>query len=619
MIDYSIIKDETTEFVAVRSIVKSFGLDHVTDKDIVTFYSALSNYAQIDTGLLPIDGTGLLAYRQAAEYSQIVIQHAPGVYRIMWGANEGDRQAKHYFLAQPYRIVVGDLLNGSLLGARMFYSPVPITSPSNELYHVNLPNINCRGYRGNGVGWVCLYHNEDWSNIPLSEKVARLMERCSGAEAYNDANMSETDGPRFYASNGKPSYLSNPALWEEKTTNEGYAWTLDQDVWLPILVKDRDNQGQHDPNGTPLTLGMALTGDYQAYYTDNLKTKPINALTRSDRSYSSDSVFQIIKLAYAKADASSEKQNDIDPYTTTISVRSEYTKTSKSSQYSDEDEDDEDETFRCYSCEEYFSTEENETFYDYNDNSICEHCINEYYIWMDNYQKFYPADDCVYLEHDDRYVLYTDKHLYTTCGSCDNSFYNDSNNTKVVTRTNENGFEYDSCIMCDKEESNISTCSKCNDMIYLPAGTFVQYRYFNIPFEPSSDLSLSAPLVSQISSFHPNCASQLKVCPCGFLRDATIYPQDVAQDSNLITVDSVFEPNDNASCCKSCVYYNPDTNDLQWLSNTGTHSDYIHSPEGSAVLNDIHQWNSIQVFINTIKTTTNNNNTEKKVVSDEPF
>lgn len=617
MIDYSIIKDEESEFVAVRSIVKSFGLDHVTDKDIVTFYSSLSNYAQIDTGLLPIDGTGLLAYRQAAEYSQIVVQHAPGVYRIMWGANEGDRNAKHYFLAQPYRIVIGDLLNGSLLGARMFYSPVPITSPSNELYHVNLPNINCRGYRGNGVGWVCLYHNEDWSEIPLSEKVARLMERCSGAEAYNDANMSETDGPRFYASNGKPSYLHNPALWEEKTTNEGYEWTLDQDVWLPILVKDRDNQGQHDSNGIPLTLGMALTGDYQAYYTDNLKTKPINALTRSDRSYSSDKVFQIIKLAYAKADATAEKSNDVDPYTTTISVRSEYTKTSKSNNFNEDE--DEDESFLCTSCDEYYSTEEHETFYDHMDNSVCESCINEYYIWIDSYNKFYPNDDCVYLEHDDRYVLYTDKHLYTECTNCEALFYNDSNNLKFVTRTDDDGVEYDSCIMCEQLEDNIQKCAKCNDMLYLPAGTFVQYRYFNIPFEPSSDLSTDAPLVSQTSYFHPNCASTLKVCPCGFLRDATIASQDLAEDHQLVAVDSVFEPNDNGQCCKSCVYYDSDTNSLNWNANTGSHVDYIKSPEGSAVLQDIHQWNSVQVLINTIKINTNNNNTEKKEVSDEPF
>ena len=55
------------------------------------------------------------------------------------------------------------------------------------------------------------------------------------------------------------------------------------------------------------------------------------------------------------------------------------------------------------------------------------------------------------------------------------------------------------------------------------------------------------------------------------------------------------------------------------MSNTGTHSDYIHSPEGSAVLKDMHQWNSIQVLINNIQNSSNNNNIEKKEVSDEPF
>jgi hypothetical protein len=617
MIDYSIIKNEETESVAVRSIVKSFGLDHVTDKDIVTFYSELSSYAQIDTGLLPIDGTGLLAYRQAADYSQIVIQHAPGVYRIMWGANEGDRNAKHYFLAQPYRIVIGDLYNGSLLGARMFYSPVPITSPSNELYHVNLPNINCRGYRGNGVGWVCLYHNEDWSGIPLSEKVARLMERCSGAEAYNDANMSETDGPRFYAYNGKPQHLIDPSLWESKTTEEGYAWTLEENVWLPILVKDRDQQGQHDPNGVPLTLGMALTGDYQAYYTDKVTTKPINALTRSDRSYSADKVFQLIKLAYAKAEATPEKAKDVDPYTTTVTVRSEYTKTSKSSNFDSDDSDDED-TFMCSCCNEYFETDSHEIYYDHAENPLCEVCLNEYYTWINEHEAFFSTDDCVFLDHDDKYVLASDTHLYTSCSNCDAVFHNNDYNPKVVTRTDENGIEQDSCIMCSQDE-DVQSCAKCKDFVYVPAGVFIQYRYFNIPFEPTSDLSIDPPLVAQTAYFHTYCASSYKVCPCGFLRDSTIYPQDVAEDHNLITVQSVFEPNDNASCCKSCVYYNSDTNDLQWMSNTGTHSDYIHSPEGSAVLKDMHQWNSIQVLINNIQNSSNNNNIEKKEVSDEPF
>lgn len=622
MIDYSIIKDEQTEFVAVRSIVKSFGLDHVTNKDIVTFYSELSNYAQIDTGLLPIDGTGLLAYRQAADYSQIVIQHAPGVYRIMWGANEGDKNAKHYFLAQPYRIVIGDLQNGSLLGARMFYSPVTITSPSNELYHVNLPNINCRGYRGNAVGWVCLYHNEDWSNIPLSEKVARLMERCSGAEAYNDANMSETDGPRFYTTNGKPDYLTDPDLWEKKTSEEGYSWTLDDGVWLPVLVKSRDEQSAHDSSGIPLTLGMALTGDYQAYYTDGLKTKPINALTRSDRSYSADKVFQIIKLAYAKAEATSYKDKDVDPYTTTISVRSEYTKTSKSSQQndvSDNDHDDDEQTFLCHSCEEFYSSEDHEVFYDCNDLTICETCINEHYIWIVEHEKFYPNDDCLFLEHDDRYVLYSDKHLYTLCRNCEVAYYNNPNNIKVVTRVDDDNNEYDSCIMCDNDEHSISTCKRCNDLVYIPSGTFVQYRYFNVPFEASLSVESDFSLVPELSTFHPDCASSVKVCPCGFLRDATIHQQDIAQDHDLIKVHSVFEPNDGESCCKGCVRYDPDSNHLHWLSNMNSHSDYIQSPEGISVLNVIHKWNSLQVLINNMKNSINNITEEKVNIHDEPF
>ena len=96
------------------------------------------------------------------------------------GSYEGDHEARKYYVAQPYRIVVADLLNGNIYGARTYYSPMPITYPQAPLYHVNLPNINCKGYRGNSVGWICLYHNEDISAYPFNEKLVKILDRCSG-------------------------------------------------------------------------------------------------------------------------------------------------------------------------------------------------------------------------------------------------------------------------------------------------------------------------------------------------------------------------------------------------------------------------------------------------------
>lgn len=282
--DYTFVQEN--ESIVFRSKVKSFDLDHVTDKDLASFYFNFSKYAMMDTGLLPLDGTGLLAIRKAGDHTQVVYQHKPGIYYINWGSYEKDVDAKKYYLAQPYRIVIIDFLNDNLLGARTFYSPIPATHPDIPLYHVNLPNINCRTYRGNAVGWICLYHNDDWSTLPFNERLIKAIDRCSGTEAYNDSNMSETDGPRFYSSHYEEDpyygYLWDPLQWERKTSQQGYDWTLNPNIWIPVLVDGIDSQSRHNPKGQPLTLKMAIFGNYQAYYSDKYIPKPINAIERNE-------------------------------------------------------------------------------------------------------------------------------------------------------------------------------------------------------------------------------------------------------------------------------------------------------------------------------------------------
>lgn len=51
---------------------------------------------------------------------------------------------------------------------------------------------------------------------------------------------------------------------------------------IPILVKDQDNQDRHYDDGIPLTLQMAMLGNYQSYYTDPYRPKPVNILSRPD-------------------------------------------------------------------------------------------------------------------------------------------------------------------------------------------------------------------------------------------------------------------------------------------------------------------------------------------------
>ena len=417
-VQYTFVNNEGN--LVFRSSVNSFGLDHVTDKDLSSFYVAFSQSAYFDTGLLPVDGSGILSIRTAGNHTQIAYQHKPGMYYVNWGVYEGDKDANKYYIAQPYRIVVADLLNGNIYGARTFYSPIPITHPLTPLYHVNLPNINCKGYRGNGVGWICLYHSEDISNYPFNEKVAKILDRCSGTEAYNDNNMSETDGPRFYRENNKPSYLSNPAEWEAHSQQNGYEWTLDPELWIPVLVQDRDNQDKHYSDGQPLTFADALIGNYQAYYTDNTIPKPVNSIVRPDLTLDSSTVFNWFKQSYNLAEA---KLNSVDPYSNSLTVRESQ---SLAAPVFNSSQDEDGEYWVCYSCDDSFDINEESGTTVYNHNMVCSSCLEEYYASAHNTQKFHHTDDLMWIETADIYI-YPDilEHGidYKYCHTCSSAWY----------------------------------------------------------------------------------------------------------------------------------------------------------------------------------------------------
>lgn len=337
---YSFVKESSN--IVFRSKVSSFNLDHVTDKDIRSFYTQFSNYAAFDTGLMPLDGTGVLSIRKAGPYTQVVYQHKPGLYYVNWGATEKDPNVKSYLLAQPYRIVIIDFKDNNLLGARTFYSVVPATHPDVQLYHVNLPNINCKGYRGNGVGWICLYHNTDWSHLPFNERLALAVERCSGVEPYNDANMSETDGPRFYRemyeNEDSLSYLWDPTDWEEKTSKEGFEWTTQTNCWIPIHVRDLDSQDRHVVNGVPFTLRMAIIGAYQAYYSDGVHVKPITALQRNEGVLPTKDIMNYFVRSYNN---SSTTYSGVDPYELSEKFRNERTALDETEDHSEEEPEEE--------------------------------------------------------------------------------------------------------------------------------------------------------------------------------------------------------------------------------------------------------------------------------------
>lgn len=511
--------------IVVRSTVKSFNLDHVTDKDVVAFYQNFSEVASFDTGLLPLDGTGVLAVRTAGFQTQIVTQHAPGMYYVNWGAHEGDSHARAYYVAQPYRIVIGDFENGNLLGARMFYSPYPITTPSQQLYHVNLPNINCKGYRGNGVGWICLYHKEDWTSLPFNEKVSRFIERCSGVETYNDANMSETDGPRFYSSKSKPSYLSFPDQWQKKSEEEGFNWTLDENLWIPVLVQDMDNQDRHYDNGQPLTLAMAMLGNYQAYYTDTHIPKLYNVISRNDMNLENKHIGDFFKKSFAASPIVYAHRPKDNPYEFTLEQRQKNgSSVFVPSTNNNSDDDEDEESWICDNCEDSFSQSDDQ--YSVVDSQIvCESCFNECYVFISSAETYFHYDDSslVYVETANEYF----HESYDTIHSCDecSTLYGHSGQSALASLKVKNNFypladgNENLCVDCfisfaKEEDLSLTNCYTCQKHVISSTGYSQIYPTVQALI-PTSDGSMEPTYIT----FCNICAPSYLVCPCGLIKN----------------------------------------------------------------------------------------------------
>jgi len=473
-ITYNFVKDQDGS-LSFQSKINSFNLDHVVNKDIVSFYTSFSKYSYFDTGLLPLDGTGLLGIRTAGGHTQVIYQYKPGLYHINWGETENDDNYKNYYLAQPYRIVIVDFLNDDLLGARTFYSLEPAYHSGISLYHVNLPNINCKGYRGNGVGWICLYHNEDWTQLPFNERLSKALERCSGVEVYNDANMNETDGPRFYQQNSMPDYTYNPLVWQEKSVQQGFDWTLDPSNWISVLVKDKDNQGAHYKDGIQLTLLDAITGNYQAYYYDTMLPKPINAITRSDLSITPKQVTDWFIRAY---NTSLTTFQGIDPYSDSSIIREQKSFNSFEQLKSSE----ETQMVICPFTEE--SIPENECVQNINcyinENlvNICSNCVeNQNLVFAENTMNYYSLDDPINnLVYDNYSNLWYDVSVFQTdyscccnCGSIHISPWKDLPIFLLWESKEQEGVQRcTNCITHQSDSKFIGSCSGCGSDLPLP-------------------------------------------------------------------------------------------------------------------------------------------------------
>lgn len=572
--NYSLVKNDEGNIV-VRSVVNSYNLDHVTDKSVVSFYNNFSSYASFDTGLLPLDGTGILAIRSAGPHTQVVTQHKPGMYYVNWGAHEGARDAKAYYVAQPYRVVIGDFVNGNLLGARMFYSPVPITSPDNPLYHVNLPNINCKGYRGNGVGWICLYLNDDWSNLPFNEKVTRFIERCSGVETYNDANMSETDGPRFYQSYDKPSYFWDPSDWQSHSEANGYEWTLDDNLLIPVLVRGLDDQTSHYNSGVQLTFGMAILGNYQAYYTDTDIPKMYNVVSRSDLDITPEQVSNLVTRSFANAPATYVYNSKNNPYDFTIQHRKENgAEVAKPLPLFEDSEDHF--TWTCSCCEEDFDQDETPIQSEH-ENSICSICATDSYTYLEHLDMYVHNDSTkLYYSEALSEYFHEDYDSIFTCDSCYEHF--GSYKQTSLSLNNLNKFiyklptsvpaEFAICRSCyeshyenNYENDNnysLNTChgTLCNRLIILSDADdsdFIKHYSHIVSLSPNID-DPDKPHVNTIQYFCTSCAPSYYVCPCGILKNKHNSQLNPVSQTNFSVETSLgFEEVCVSACCDDCV------------------------------------------------------------------
>lgn len=560
-VQYSIVHSEDGN-IAVQSTVKSFNLDHITSKDITSFYTNFSQFAAMDTGLLPVEGSGMLSIRTAGEYTQFAYQHKPGLYHVNWAAEEGARHASAYYLAQPYRIIICDMKEGNLLGARTFYSPYPITSPSQPLYHVNLPNINCRGYRGNGVGWICLYQNEDWSQLPLNERIVRFIERCSGVETYNDGNMSETDGTRFYSKHGKPDYTWDPIAWQEKSYQEGYEWTLDEDLWIPVLVTSMDEQGKHDPNGVPLTFADALVGDYKAYYYDEETTKPINAIIRPDKEISSNKVLSYFVRSY---NISNVNPNVLlnDTFTTAEKIKENKSSAIYEGSLLDDSVtshnniSENNDCFKCGCCEDIYDQSDYGGSSNTGD-SICDGCLSEYYVYIDKLKTHFHVES-EYLVQDtfNTQFYHIDHDEFTVCPTCDSCYGTYSTNEEEIKKVMDSVFTLDSgntickyCIKFYKEEETKKCDSNCTNIV-VPSSTnifptvSVSVPYIDEQGNPSFKL--------EEKTFCSDCTEHTFVCPCGIIKSSSDEDFNACDKSVLITqAGSTVMIN---KACASCVQF----------------------------------------------------------------
>lgn len=251
-----------------------------------SLHSASRFFYVEESGLTLSTQSALVFHRRGLGSEQIVYQIAPGVRPVIFKEEEGsdDDYTTEYSLAFPWVILCISYEKENFMGVRHFYSPEPIFNLDQQLYVPNLPNTNTSRYNSTSVGWVCLYHNAAGNNLtPLTRRLSYALARHDPyGEPYNYANMSETDGIHFYSSVKLNSLLSTPDAWANKTKSDGWAWTLEPDLYEPFLIDPEDTYAEsYDSQGQPYTLRQALYNPHYCYY-ETVGAELLNQFTSLD-------------------------------------------------------------------------------------------------------------------------------------------------------------------------------------------------------------------------------------------------------------------------------------------------------------------------------------------------
>jgi hypothetical protein len=164
----------------------------------------------------------------------LVVEHPPQcrTLRVSRG-KKGENDYQPYRLAFPYIIYVLTFYREDFEEMKMFFRNATLTSPTDTLYHTNLPNV--RGEPGHyGSQRVCLrYRPEMLEGVPLAEAVPALIE-FFWSTGFNQ----DIAGSAFERAQGRDPRFASLAAWEAASRiNPLFPLEVD---WEPV---DRDLPG----------------------------------------------------------------------------------------------------------------------------------------------------------------------------------------------------------------------------------------------------------------------------------------------------------------------------------------------------------------------------------------